>query len=74
MANTSGKKPLAPSVTERPAKADLKVQIVQELNVALDLVGADDLRDIIGNWRETLSDENVLAALKARNAKRRRPH
>lgn len=72
MAN--GKKPPAPSLTERPAKSDLKAQIVHELYVALDLVGADDLRDIIANWQETLSDETVLGALKEHNAKRRRPH
>jgi len=59
-------------MTER-AKADLKPQIVEELHVALDLVDADELRDIIGNWRNTLSDEQVLGELKEYNARRRRP-
>jgi len=71
MADTPGKRPPAPSVSER-AKPDLKPQIVEELHVALDLVDADELRDIIGNWRNTLSDEQVLGELKEYNARRRR--
>jgi len=68
------KKPPAPSATGRAGKSDLKAQIVEELYVALDLVDADELRDIIANWQAVpLSDEQVLAELKEHNAKRRRP-
>jgi len=46
---------------------------VEELHVALDLVDADELRDIIGSWCEHLSDQQVPAELKEHNARRRRP-
>ena len=71
MVDTPNEPPARP-VTERAAKPDLKAQIAEELYVALDLVGADELQDIIGIWRQTLSDEQVLAELKEHNAKRRR--
>ena len=61
-------------MTEPTAKADLEAEIVQELHLALDLAGADDLCDIVTGWRATLSDEQVLAALKEHNARQCGPH
>jgi hypothetical protein len=72
MAKTPGKKPPAPSVTERRTKSDIKAQIVAEIVIALERLGADQKHHgIAGNRREALTDEEVLAALREHNARRR---
>jgi hypothetical protein len=48
---------------------DTKAEITGELYIALERLGADaELLAIIGSWRDTLSDEEALAALQEYNA------
>jgi hypothetical protein len=64
-----GKRPPAPSVTERSAGPDLKADIAHELYVALDRLGAsEELLAVVGSWRDTLSDEDTLVMLREFNA------
>jgi hypothetical protein len=70
MARPPPKKPPARSVTTRaPAGPDVKGQIIGELYVALERLGADeDLLAIVGSWGDTLDDEEVLLLLREHNA------
>lgn len=53
------------------SETDLK--IVQELSYSLSLLGAkSDLLGTVGSWKDTLSDEDVLAGLKAWNEWKRK--
>jgi hypothetical protein len=71
MANTRGKKPPARSVRKRPAAPDIKAQIAGEMYIALEQLGADEeLLAIVGSWRDTLSDAQVLSMLREYNAGR----
>jgi hypothetical protein len=53
----------------RPAAGtDIKAQIAVEIYAALERLGADeDLLSIVGSWRDTLDDVEVLALLRAYN-------
>jgi len=66
------KKPPAPSAKSRRAAMtapDLKAQIAHEISIALERLGADEeLLAIIGSWRDTLPDEEVLALYRDYNA------
>jgi hypothetical protein len=65
------KKPPAPSVRRRrpPAVTDITAQIAGELSAALVRLGADeDLLSIVGSWRDTLDDAEVLSLLREYNA------
>jgi hypothetical protein len=65
---TPGKKPPAPSASNRRAR-DLKAPIAHELSVALERLGADEeLLAIVGSWRDTLNDAEVLSMLREYNA------
>ena len=63
--------PPAPSVRKRqPATGpDIKAQIAGEIYAALERLDADpDLLAIVGSWRDTLGDEEVLALPQEYNA------
>jgi hypothetical protein len=65
---TRGKRPPAPSVTERSAGPDLKAEIADEIYAALHRLDADEeLLAIVGSWRDTLDDAEVLALLREWN-------
>jgi hypothetical protein len=67
---TSRKKPPAPSAGRRRA-ADITAQIAGEIYAALERLGADeDLLSIVGSWRDTLKDAEVLSMLREYNAGR----
>jgi hypothetical protein len=71
---TPGKKPPARSASKRPA-GDLKAPIARELYVALKRLDADEeLLSIVGSWRDTLRDAEVLALLREYNATGRTLH
>jgi hypothetical protein len=62
MGNTPVKKPTAPSRKKRSSAPDLKAQIAGEIHIALERLGADEeLLTIVGSWRDTLDDRQVLA-------------
>ncbi len=70
---TPRKKPPAPSVTRRRAAAapNVTAQIVGEIYTALERLDADEeLLAIIGSWRDTLNDTEVLSMLQDYNAGR----
>jgi hypothetical protein len=49
--------------------ADLKAQIATELYAALERLDADEeLLAIVGSWRDTLDDAEVLSMLREYNA------
>ena len=55
--------------------ADLKAQIARDIYTALERLGADEeLLAIIGSWRDTLPDAEVLALLRGYNATGRMLH
>lgn len=61
-----------PTVTGRPAKSNLSVQIADELLVALEDSADTELRGIVRLRRdEPLTDEQLVGALRALNARRR---
>jgi hypothetical protein len=65
------KKPPAPSVRRgrRAATADITALIIGEIYGALERLGADpELLAIVGSWRDTLDDAEVLALLRRYNA------
>jgi hypothetical protein len=65
---TPGKKPPARSTSRRLA-GDLKAPIARELYVALERLGTDEeLLSIVGSWRDTLTDAEVLSMLREYNA------
>jgi hypothetical protein len=71
MGKPTRKRPPAPSVTRRrPATGtDIKAQIADELYTALERLGADEeLLSVVGSWRDTLDDAEVLALLREYNA------
>jgi len=48
---------------------DIKAEIAAEIYIALERLGADEeLLAIIGSWRDTLPDDEVLALLRDYNA------
>jgi hypothetical protein len=54
---------------------DLQAQIAREIYIALERLGADEeLLAIIGSWRDTLPDAEVLALLREWNATGRVMH
>jgi len=57
---------------------DLKAQIADEICTALERLGADEeLLSVIGSWRDTLDDAEVLTMLRDYNATGKalhRPH
>jgi hypothetical protein len=60
------KKPPAPYALRRP---DLNAQIVREVYTALERLGAGpELLAIVGSWRDTLDDADVLRMLREYNA------
>jgi hypothetical protein len=65
---TRGKRPAAPSV-RRPRRTatgpDIVAQIGGELYAILERLGAEpELLAIVGSWRDTLSDDELLATLR----------
>ena len=69
---TPSKKPPAPSVKKRAAaRPKVKAQIVGEIQKVLKRLYVDEeLLAIIGSWRDTLDDAEVLALLRDHNAGR----
>jgi hypothetical protein len=68
---TTHKKPPAPSVRRerRAAARNTTALIVGEIYAALERLGADpELLSIVGSWRDTLDDAEVLALLQRYNA------
>jgi hypothetical protein len=64
---TPGKKRPAPSARRRSA-GDLQARIARELYTVLERLGADpELLAVVGSWRDTLDDTDVLAMLKEYN-------
>jgi hypothetical protein len=64
---TLGKKPPAPPARKRPA-GDLQAQIAREICTVLERLGADpELLAVVGSWRDTLDDAEILALLKEYN-------
>jgi hypothetical protein len=64
---TPGKRPPAPSVSERQTK-DLTAQIVREIYAVLErLSAAPELLAVVGSWRDTLDDAEVLSMLREYN-------
>jgi hypothetical protein len=54
----------------KPAQPDLKLEICGELYIAVERLGAgSDLLAIVGGWRDTLSDPDVLHRLREYNAR-----
>ena len=48
---------------------DMKAQIADELYKALERLGADvELLSIVGSWRDTLGDEEIVSLLRDYNA------
>jgi hypothetical protein len=65
---TAGKKPPAPSVPRRP---DINALIAAEIYIALERLDAGpELLAIVGSWRDTLPDADVLRMLREHNAGR----
>ncbi len=67
------KRPPAPSVRRRqpPASPGVTAQIAGEIYIALEDLGAGpELLAIVGSWRDTLPDQDVLRMLKDYNAGR----
>ena len=57
--------------SSRMTKTDIKAQIASEIYTALERLGADDeLLAIVGSWRDTLDDAEVLSMLLEYNAGR----
>jgi hypothetical protein len=64
---TPSKKPPAPSARKRPA-GDLQAKIAREFYIVLERLGADpELLAVVGSWRDTLDDAEILALLKEYN-------
>ncbi len=72
------KKPPAPPQKRRTHKDVVLAAIASEISIALQQLHADeDLLAIIGSWRDTLDDEEILTLLRDYNAGRPiidRPH
>jgi hypothetical protein len=65
---TPGKKPPAPSVTERSAGPDVRAQIASEFYTTLEQLSADpELLAVVGSWRDTLNDDEILGHLRSFN-------
>jgi hypothetical protein len=59
--------PTTPSDNEQSAR-DLKAQIASEIYTVLEDLGADEvLLSIVGSWRDTLDDAEVLSMLREYN-------
>jgi hypothetical protein len=69
MGNTDDKKPPAFSVKRRrPQNDEVRVQIANELHTTLEQLSADpELLAIIGSWRDTLDDDEILEHPKSFN-------
>jgi hypothetical protein len=64
---TPGKKPPAPSARKRPTD-DLQAQIAREFYIVLERLGAEpELLAVVGSWRDTLDDADILAMLQEYN-------
>jgi hypothetical protein len=64
---TPGKRPSAPSVTQRPAD-DVRAQIASEFYTTLEQLSADpELLAVVGSWRDTLNDDEILEHLRSFN-------
>lgn len=58
-------KPLGPSWNTK----DMAVEIIHELGVTLNKIGADsDVLALVGSFRDTLSDEEILNLLRDYNS------
>jgi hypothetical protein len=67
------KRPPAPSVRKRRTAgvSDVRAQIVGEIYAAFERLDADEeLLAIVGSWRDTLDDREVLSQLRDYNASR----
>jgi hypothetical protein len=69
MDNTQDKKPLAPSVkTRRQPDDDRRAQIANEFYTTLEQLSADpELLAVVGSWRDTLDDDEILTHLRSFN-------
>jgi hypothetical protein len=63
------KKPPAPSVQRRRSQRDdVRAQIAGELYTTLEQLSADpELLSVVGSWRDTLDDDEILEHLKSFN-------
>jgi hypothetical protein len=61
------KKPPAPSVQRRRSQRDdVRAQIAGELYTTLEQLSADpELLSVVGSWRDTLDDDEILEHLKS---------
>jgi hypothetical protein len=65
---TSDKKPPAPSVKTRPSQPDRRAEIAGEFYTTLEQLSADpELLAVVGSWRDTLDDDEILAHLRSFN-------
>jgi hypothetical protein len=69
MGNTDDKKPPAPSVKgRRKPDDDVRAQIANEIYTTLEQLSADpELLAVVGSWRDTLNDEEILKHLRSFN-------
>jgi hypothetical protein len=69
MGNTEDKKPPAPSAKDRPPQeGDRRAEIAAELYTTLEQLSADpELLAVVGSWRDTLNDDEILAHLRSFN-------
>jgi hypothetical protein len=69
MGNTDDKKPPAPSVTRRHSQRDdVRTQIANEFYTTLKQLSADpELLAVVGSWRDTLNDDEILEHLRSFN-------
>jgi hypothetical protein len=69
LANTDDKKPPASSVTRRRSQRDdVRAQIANAFYTMLEQLSADpDLLAVVGSWRDTLNDDEILEHLRSFN-------
>jgi hypothetical protein len=69
MGNTQDNKPPEPSVTRRSSQRDgVRAQIANEFYTTLEQLSADpELLAVVGSWRDTLNDDEILEHLKSFN-------
>jgi hypothetical protein len=75
--STPSKKPPAPSLKKRQpaARSQAGAEIVGEIYTILERLGAEpELLAIVGSWRDTLDDWEVLSLLREYNATGRALH
>ncbi len=69
MDDTGNKKPPDPSVTrQRSQRDDVRAHVAGELYTTLEQLSADpELVAAVGNWRDTLNDDEILGHLRTFN-------